>query len=299
MPSSWTIQPLLNTTTGYLERKGIENARLNAEVLLAHLLRCRRIDLYLRFDQPLKDEELSGYREMIRRRVRREPLQYIRGLQEFWSLDFEVGPGVLIPRSETEVLLERALSLVREGEAPGGDSPRVLDLGTGSGVIAVCFAREIPGARVWASDLSDVALEAAGRNARRHGVSERIQLVRGDLLAPFREGSREFDLILTNPPYVGSEEFVDLEPEVRDHEPREALDGGPGGLELVRRILQDAPSRLSAGGRLLVEMDPGQMDEAGRTADTTGAYDRPRRIPDYTRRDRVLSLSLGRIQPAA
>jgi len=300
MPSSsWTIQPLLNTTAEYLARKGVDHPRLNAEVLLAHLLECRRIDLYLRFDQPLSDEELSGYREVIRRRARREPLQYIRGVQEFWSLDFEVGPGVLIPRSETEILLDRALALVREGQAPGGGAPRVLDLGTGSGVIAVCIAREIPGARVWASDLLPVALETARRNARKHGVEERIQFLRGDLLAPFREGPGGFDLILSNPPYVGSEEFVDLEPEVRDYEPRQALDGGPGGLEIVRRILWDAPARLSPGGRLLVEMDPGQVDEAQQTADATGAYGRLERIPDYTRRPRVLSMALGRVPPAA
>ena len=289
-PRPWTIKALLDTTTGYLRDKGVGNPRLDAEVLLAHLLRCRRLDLYLRFDQPLREDELAGYRELVRRRARREPLQYIRGHQEFWSLDFAVGPGVLIPRPETEILLERALTLVREGKVPGGTEPRVLDLCTGSGVLAVCFALEIAGALVWAGDCSPAALDKARENARSHGVEDRIAFVGGDLLDPFRENGLVFDLILSNPPYVDSGELEVLQPEVRDHEPRKALDGGPGGMEIVRRILCDAPASLSPGGRLLVEMDPRQMDEAQRTADGTGAFGPPELIPDYTRRPRVLSL---------
>ncbi len=292
--SSWTIQSLIHTTAGYFERKGVDNPRLNAEVLLAHLLGCRRLDLYLRFDQPLREDELDGYRELVRRRALREPLQYIRGLQEFWSLDFEVGPGVLIPRPETEILLQEALRLMKEGRVPGEGTPRVLDLGTGTGVLAVCTSLEMTGARVWASDSSQAALNTARKNARRHNVAERIRFVRGDLLAPFRQASRGFDLILSNPPYVGSEEFGDLEPEVRDHEPRQALDGGPGGMEIIRRILADAPSHLSSGGRLLVEMDPRQMDEALKTAGAMGVYDLREPVRDYHRRYRVLSLAMGR-----
>ena len=295
MPSSpWTIQSLIHTTAGYFERKGVDNPRLNAEVLLAHLLGCRRLDLYLRFDQPLREDELDGYRELVRRRALREPLQYIRGLQEFWSLDFEVGPGVLIPRPETEILLQEAFRLMKGGRVPGEGTPRVLDLGTGTGVLAVCTSLEMAGARVWASDCSQAALDTARKNAGRHNVAERIRFVRGDLLAPFRQGNRGFDLILSNPPYVGSEEFEDLEPEVRDHEPRQALDGGPGGMEIIRRILTDAPFHLSSRGRLLVEMDPRQMDEALETADTVGVYDRPEPVRDYHRRYRVLSLAMGR-----
>ncbi|MFO7785673.1 MAG: peptide chain release factor N(5)-glutamine methyltransferase [Thermodesulfobacteriota bacterium] len=292
-PRSWTIKGILEVTTAYLEQKGVPGPRLDAEVLLAHLLDCRRLDLYLRFDQPLSEEEVAGYRDLVRRRAGREPLQYIRGRQEFWSLDFEVASGVLIPRPETEVLVEQAMALFNGGAIPGKEAPKVLDLGTGSGILAVCVAREISGARIWASDTSLYALALARKNARTHGVENRISFVRGDLLAPFREGGTGFDLIVSNPPYVDSEELNRLGPEVRDYEPRQALDGGPGGMEVVKRILRDAPAFLSPGGRLLLEMDPRQMDEAFKTAEALGAYDNPESIPDYTRRPRVISLEKG------
>ncbi len=293
-PRSWTIKGILEVTTAYLKQKGVQSPRLDAEVLLAHLMNCRRLDLYLRFDQPLSEEELAGYRSLVRRRAGREPLQYIRGRQEFWCLDFEVDSGVLIPRPETEVLVEQALALFRQGSIPGKDMPRVLDVGTGCGILAVCMAREISGAGIWASDTSPYALALAGRNARTHGVLERIEFLRGDLLTPFREGRANFDLILSNPPYVDSKALDGLEPEVRDHEPRQALDGGPGGMEFVRRILLDAPAFLSPGGRLLMEMDSAQMNEAMETAEAVGAYESQESIQDYTRRPRVLSLSRKR-----
>ena len=289
-PRSWTIKALIDVTADYLREKGIDSPRLDAELLLSHLLGCRRLDLYLRFDQPLSEDEISGYRSLVRRRAGREPLQYICGRQEFWSLDFEVGPGVLIPRPETELLVETALALHREGGLPGGDAPRILDLGTGSGILAVCMAGEIETARVWASDVSMEALARARRNARSHGLDERISWVQGDLFAPFRPSEAgRFDLILANPPYVPEEELQALAPEVRDHEPRQALDGGPGGMEAVRRILGEAPVFLSRGGWLLVELDPRQAEEALKTAEDAGAYDRVEAIRDHTRRFRAVS----------
>jgi release factor glutamine methyltransferase len=287
-PRPWTIKALIDVTAGYLREKGVDSPRLDAELLLSHILGCRRLDLYLRFDQPLSEEELAGYRGLVRRRAGREPLQYICGRQEFWSLDFEAGPGGLIPRPETELLVEKALALHREGGLAGG-ALRVLDLGTGSGVLAVCTAREIETARVWASDISMGALTLARRNARRHGMDERISWVQGDLFAPFRPSDRSrFDLILSNPPYVPEEELQGLAPEVRDHEPLRALNGGPGGMEVVRRILQEAPAFLTQGGRLLMEVDPRQTEEALRTAEETGAYDRVEAIRDHTGRFRVV-----------
>ncbi len=292
-PRSWTIKGILEVTTAYLKQKGVQSPRLDAEVLLAHLMNYRRLDLYLRFDQPLSEEEVAGYRSLVRRRARREPLQYIRGRQEFWSLDFEVDSRALIPRPETELLVEQTLTLYRRGAIPGKEAPRILDLGTGCGVLAVCLAREIIGALIWASDTSLGAISLARKNARTHGVEKRIGFVRGDLLAPFKEGGAGFDLILSNPPYVDSEELDGLEPEVRDHEPRQALDGGPGGIGFVRRILVDAPAFLSPGGRLLLEMDSRQLDEALKTAEAMGAYDQLESIQDYTRRPRVISLRKG------
>lgn len=291
MPSrSWTIKPLIDVTADYLRQKGVHSPRLDAELLLAHLLRCRRLDLYLRFDQPLEEEEIVRYRTLVRRRAAREPLQYIRGREEFWSLDFEVGPGVLIPRPETEGLVEKALALDREDALSGGGTPRILDLGTGSGVLAVCMAREMPRARICASDVSRSALNLARRNARRHGVEARISWVLGDGLAPFRavEGDG-FDLILVNPPYVAEQDFDGLQPEVRDYEPREALDGGPGGMIVARRVLREALSCLAPGGRILVELDPSQMDEARKTALSTGRYAHTEVVPDYTGRPRIFS----------
>jgi release factor glutamine methyltransferase len=294
-PRSWTIKALIDVTADYLQGKGIGSPRLDAELLLAHLLGCRRLDLYLRFDQPLSQDEIAVYRSLIRRRADREPLQYIRGRQEFWSLDFEVGPGVLIPRPETELLVETALRFHREGRLPGGGRPKVLDLGTGSGVLAVCMAREIEAARVWATDTSADALDRARGNAKKHGVEERISWMLADLFAPFRP-SREnrFDLILANPPYVPEEELEGLQPEVRDYEPAQALNGGPGGMDVIRRLLTEAPPCLSEGGRLLVELDPRQAGEALETAEATGAYDGVEAIRDHARRLRVLSATRRR-----
>lgn len=289
-PHSWTIKALIDVTAEYFLKKGIDSPRLNAELLLAHILRCPRLDLYLRFDQPLSAEEITAYRAVVRRRAGREPLQYICGFQEFWSLEFRVSPGVLIPRPETECLMEQALAFYKEGTVPGGDAPRVLDLGTGAGVLAVCLAHEIKGARVCASDISRAALDQARGNARRHGVEKRITWVQGDLFAPFGKlENAPFDLILANPPYVAEEDFSGLQPEVRDHEPREALDGGPGGMDIARRIIEEARMFLSPGGRILVELDAEQMDEARETAMSAGAYAHLGVIRDYARLPRIFS----------
>jgi release factor glutamine methyltransferase len=289
-PRLWTIKPLLDVTADYLSSKGIDSPRLNAELLLAHHLGCRRLDLYLRFDQPLKEDELAGYREFVRRRTHREPLQYIRGRQEFWSLDFEVSEGVLIPRPETERLVERALSaLETDPSSPPGRIQRVLDLGTGSGILAVVLARERKNARVYASDVSPKALSMARRNAEQHGVGDRIVFVEGDLFQPFRAAPVEpFDLIASNPPYVAEETLKTLAPEVRDYEPREALDGGKDGMRFVTPILQESPAFLVPGGWLLVEMDPGQIEKARAIAEATAAYDADEVIQDYSGRQRVL-----------
>lgn len=288
-PRTWTIKEILAVTSKYLESKGIDSPRLNAELLLGHLLHHSRLELYLHFDQPLNEDEIEGYRGLVRRRVQREPLQYIRGVQEFWSLDFRVSPGVLIPRPETELLVEESLKLYKGGALGSGDSPRILDLCTGSGVLAVCLAKEIPGAKVHGSDISKGALEIARQNAARHGVSDRISFFSGGLFQPFlNKQEASFGLILSNPPYVPTEEMKGLQPEIRDHEPRCALDGGPDGMRYIREILRQAPAFLASRGWLLVELDPRQVEEAMGLAEEAGLYDEVSACEDYGRLKRVL-----------
>lgn len=245
---TWTVLRLLQWTEGYLRDKGIEGPRLDAQLLLADVLKLDRVGLYLNYDRPLDAGELGAFREMVRRRARREPVQYILGKTEFWSLPFRVTPAVLIPRGDTEVLVEEAL-----GRAP--EARTVLDVGAGSGAIAVALARELPAARVEGIDISAEALEVAAENARENGVADRVAFREGDL-AELPEGP--WDLIVSNPPYIPAGDLPGLMPEVRDFEPRSALDGGPDGLAAYRSLARQAPTRLTAGGWMLVEVGIGQ-----------------------------------------
>jgi len=244
----WTVLKLLQWTAEYFRDKGIESPRLDAELLLSATLEMDRVALYVNFERPLIAEELARYREKVRRRADREPLQYILGETEFWSLPFSVNPFVLIPRADTEVLVEEALKRI-------DGCSNVLDVGTGSGAIAVALAHEKPEIKVTALDCSEDALEVARGNARRNGVVERVACLAGNLnsLPP-----GPFDMIVSNPPYIPSRDWEQLMPEVRDHEPRLALDGGDDGLEAYRRIAVQALKILSPGGWLLVEVGIGQ-----------------------------------------
>lgn len=255
MEETWTILKVLQWTTGHFRRRGIEQPRANAEVLLAHVLEMDRIQLYLHYDRPLGITELAGYRELVRRRAAREPSQYITGKQEFWSLEFEVNPAVLIPRPETEILVERTADLLRNS------SGTALDLGAGSGAIAIALARECPSIRIVATDRSPLALAVARRNAIRHHVQDRIHFAAMDLFDGFALPLCSFDLIASNPPYVSDEDFLNLPPEISRHEPESALRGnGPAGLGVISRILKAAPRFLKKGGHLFVEIGQGQME---------------------------------------
>jgi release factor glutamine methyltransferase len=289
VPDRWTIKELLNVTTEYLKNKGIDSPRLTAEILLAHQLHRTRVKLYLNFDQPLSDREISGYRDLIRRRVDPEPLQYITGIQEFWSMNFVVGPQVLVPRPESELLVEQTLSIFKGQNPAGAGHPRILDLGTGSGALAVSIARELEGAALWASDISEDALVIARLNARNHGVAERIEFRVGDLWEPFMEEDLMFDGIVSNPPYITSEAFDTLPPEVRDYEPRVALDGGERGMLYIEKIIRTGPDYLNPGGWLLLEMDPEQTPKALSLIDETGRYGSKRQVKDYSNRYRVVA----------
>jgi release factor glutamine methyltransferase len=245
---TWRILDVLDWTRQFFASRDIESARLDAEVLLAHVLGLKRIMLYARFDQPLTVEERDRYRELVRRRAHHEPVAYLVGEREFWSLSLEVRPGVLIPRPDSELLVQAALT-----ELPDDQSARVADVGTGSGALALAIAHERPRVEVVATDVSDAALEVAGRNAERLGLSDRVRVLRSDLLAGLVPDVAPFDLVVANLPYVPSAEVATLMPDVRDHEPVAALDGGPDGLALVRRLIADAPARLTPGGALILE----------------------------------------------
>lgn len=250
MAEAWTVLKVLKWTSGYLADRGVEGGRLDAELLLADLLQLDRVGLYLNFDRPLDGEELGRYRERVGRRARREPLQYILGQAEFWSLPFRVGPAVLVPRPDTEVLVEEALARAPKAE-------RVLDVGTGSGAIAVALAHELPEALVTAIDISAAALELARQNAADNDVAARIQFFEGDLNALELAG---FDLVVANPPYIAEGELAALMPEVRDFEPRLALAGGADGLDAYRALARQASALLAAQGWLLVEIGAGQAE---------------------------------------
>jgi release factor glutamine methyltransferase len=284
----WTIKDLLEVTSGYLKEKGIDSPRLSAEVLLAHQLKVDRVKLYLNFDQPLHQREIAAFRELIKRRLKGEPIQYITGIQEFWSLNFVVNPHVLIPRPETELLVEQVVSLYHEKRLPGDRSPRVLDLGTGSGVLAVAIAQELEGASVWASDLSADTLAIAELNAKRHGVEERVKFILSDVWQGFANLSLGFDAIVSNPPYIPSDHIGSLAPEIRDYEPRSALDGGEKGMHFIKGIIAGAPDYLSVGGWILVEMDPKQTLPAMELMERINGYGEKYRVKDYTGQYRVV-----------
>lgn len=250
--SSWTTGKVLQWAASDFKKRGIESPRLEAEVLLSSVLCCSRIDLYTGFDRPLLEDELAAYRQTITRRRNGEPSAYITGSKEFWSLDFEVGPSVLIPRPDTETLVSAAVERTAE-------DGRVLDLGTGSGCVAIAIAVELKQARIHAVDISEPACRLAQRNVDRHGLSERVTVLHGDLYAPLPEDAR-YSAIVSNPPYIPAYEIANLDAEVRN-EPRMALDGGADGLDVIRRIVAEAPRHLEPHGWLLLEIDPRQADE--------------------------------------
>ena len=277
---------MLRWTSGFFQDQGIDSSRLAAEVLLAHALECRRIDLYLRFDQPLSGTERDRFRDLVRRRCQREPVAYITGRREFWSLSLAVDPGVLIPRPDTECLVEAILALLPcDGQPPR----RVLDLGTGSGAVALALASERPGYHFTATDRSVAALATAKFNARRLGLAPAVQFVAGDWFAPFGAAAR-WDLVASNPPYIAQATLSTLAPEVADFEPRVALDGGADGLVHLAHLIQAAPGHLAGGGWLVLEIGHDQRAAVQCLADGVGAYDPVVFGQDYGGRDRVARL---------
>ncbi|MBX3747718.1 MAG: peptide chain release factor N(5)-glutamine methyltransferase [Verrucomicrobiae bacterium] len=248
---------VIRRSASYLEERGVESPRLQVEWILSHTLRRPRLQLYLEFDRALDEAQLDSVREAVRRRGLREPLQHVLGTAAFAGLELEVSPAALIPRPETELLAERAWTWLQDRAASGIPSSDVLDWGTGTGCLAFAISRHAPGARIVAVDQSPEALALARRNAARLPESDRITFHHGD-------GCRElpshldFDLVVSNPPYIPTAELDSLQPEVRDHDPRTALDGGPDGLDYYRRLAMELPCRLRSGGALLLEFGDGQ-----------------------------------------
>ncbi len=252
----WTTRRLLEWTADYFKGRGIENPRLEAELLLARALRTNRVGLYLRYEDVPADPERTAFRELVKRRAAGEPSAYLVGHKDFYSLDFDVNADVLIPRPETETLVLEGVEFLRgRAKENPGFAPRVLDIGTGSGVLAVALARNLPAARLVAVDISAPALAMAKRNAEKLGAADRIEFRESDLFAAVGPDER-FDLIVSNPPYVSRAEYDALDKSVKDYEPRIALLSGEEGTEIVARILAEAPAHLEPAGRLLVEISP-------------------------------------------
>lgn len=251
-----TLYPLLRAARRALAEAGVPEAELEGELLLAHALGTDRAGLWSRMREPVPPGVEERLAVLLRRRRAREPLAYILGEREFFGLKVAVGPGVMVPRPETEGLVETALAWAR-ARSPQGEGLVVADVGTGSGCIALALAVHLPRARLYATDLSPAALEWARRTLGRHGLEGRVRLLQGDLLAPLPE---PVDAAVANLPYIPSARLPFLAPEVRVHEPRLALDGGPDGLDLYRRLLAQAPGYLRPGGALFLEADPEQMD---------------------------------------
>lgn len=258
-----SIAQLIVEAAQVLRRAGVAEARREAGSLLAHTIARNRTFLITHADELLAADEVNRFRELVRRRAAGEPLQYITGRQEFFGLDFEVTPDVLIPRPETELLIETALGLLREAD----QSPLICDVGTGSGCIAITLLHEQAQARSVALDISRPALEVAARNAARHNVRERLSLIASDCFEALDASRARFPLIVSNPPYVTARAFEGLQREVREHEPRTALTGGADGLLIIRRIIEDAPRFLHPGGHLLLEIGFDQHEAVARLLD--------------------------------
>jgi release factor glutamine methyltransferase len=284
-----TVEECLGGAALLLERTGIDTARLDAECLLAHVLGCARWELALRRGRRLSAEAFARFLALVQRRERREPLAYLTGTREFWSLPLSVRPGVLVPRPETETLVEAALAAVRRPAGDGRLGGAILDLCTGTGAVAVALARELPEARLIATDVSRRALRVARQNAERHGVAARIRFLRGNLWRALAGivPAGTLEVVVANPPYIPTATLAELMPEVQ-WEPRRALDGGADGLGFHRHIIGGAPRFTRVGGFVLLEIGAEQGRQVAALFEASGAYDAPTIIRDLAGGERVV-----------
>jgi len=273
--------------TPFLADKQVDSPRLCSELLLTHVLELRRIELYTEFDRVLSPAELASLRALIKRAGEHEPVGYLVGKSEFYSIEFDVGPGCLIPRPETELLVQHAIETIRGQEG----TPQVLDLCTGSGCIAVALAKNCDRIRVTATDIASETIAIARANIHKHSLSERIELLQGDLWAPLAQ--RRFDLVLSNPPYVSNAEFEGLDRNVKDYEPELALRAGAEGLEFYRRILQNVGDHLRPEGVLMMEMGYEQGTVLRQLIGQTGLFGEIALEKDFQGHERLVLAKTG------
>jgi release factor glutamine methyltransferase len=282
----WTIRALMDWTENHFQQKGLETPRLEAQLLLAHALNCRRVELYTRWDEVVSDGPRGQFRELVKRRLDGCPAMYLIGRREFFALEFEVTPAVLIPRPETEVLVTEALKRIKDVA-----EPTILDIGTGSGCIAVALAFQNKSAKITATDISSEALDVARRNANKHKAADRIQFLPGDLFNAVPNGER-FDMIVSNPPYVTQAEWEQLPIHIREHEPKLALLAGVDGFAVYDRLIPAAAEYLKPGGHLLLEIGATQDDGVRQRLEVTGKYDIGPTIRDHAGLPRVVTARL-------
>jgi release factor glutamine methyltransferase len=285
-PTVWTVRDLITWTAKHFAAKGIDDPAKEARLLLAHALGCRPIEVLTRYDDPPTDAERQRFRELVKRRADGCPVAYLVGSKDFYLLTFEVTPDVLIPRPDTETLVQSGLDFLK-----GKPTPGVLDLGTGSGCVAVSIAHKAKAVRVTAVDVSAAAAAVAARNAEKHGVADRVAVLVGDLFAPLPPDAR-FDLIVSNPPYIAASEIDALEIGVRQFEPRLALDGGADGLDFYRRLAADAAGWLKPGGQLMAEVGWTQ-DAAVREVFAAAGWASLPSVKDQEGRWRVVRVAVG------
>lgn len=284
----WTILKILNWTESYFKSFKIDSPRLAAEILLCHCLNIKRLDLYLQYDRPLGKKELASYRELISRRAQREPVAYITGKKGFWESEFSVNPCVLIPRPDTEVLVETCLDILSKSK--NKKKPlKILELGAGSGAVIISIAGVFSSNFYFAMDISPAAAEATACNARNILKEPKLFIIAGSWFSPLKH-RQNFDLIVSNPPYIPSKEIDTLQPEIRKYEPRLALDGGEDGLNSIRKIIAHAWKFLNPGGFLLLETGCDQKKDVEKIAEECSSYSSLKYIKDYSGHDRVAVL---------
>jgi len=283
----WTIQKLLNWIIDYFTDKKIDSPRLSAELLLSNVLQLKRIDLYTQFDKPVPEEKLDVLHELVKRAGKHEPVNYITGKTEFFSIEFEISPDCLIPRPETELLVERAVEFLRSR----GAKKLVCDLCTGCGCIAVAIAKNVPSVDIIATDISDAALNIAAKNIEKHNLKNRIKLLCGDLFDPLiaQLDIAKFDLIVCNPPYVSSSEYQALGRNVKDYEPKIALYAGDDGLDTYRKITEKVCDFLNPDADLILEIGYSQGPAVKELLEKTACFDEIKIEKDYQNNDRIVT----------